>query len=134
MSAKAGISVWKRVVGLTPSTLFAAFELPLDRRARRGDRDDVAGGDLLQEEGAVRDAAVPDSGPMVRVATNTLTASSTRKKTIQRGETPNLGRWGGVGDDLPGAGGAGSGARPSACWAMALGYSAPVSVAGGSGH
>src|SRR5262245_57786854 len=53
-----------------------------------------------------------------------LTASSTRKKTTQRGESQNLGRCGGVGDDPRCAGGGDSAGRSSACWAIVLGYSA----------
>jgi hypothetical protein len=66
---------------------------------------------------------------MARLLKNRLNARSATKKTIQRGESLNLGRPDGDGDEPPGAGdeprGAGGGvsAARSACWAIALGYS-----------
>jgi hypothetical protein len=51
---------------------------------------------------------------------------------IQRGESPNLGRGGGVGDDPRGAGGGVSAARSSAFWAIAQGYFTRVAPLYGS--
>ena len=63
LSANAGISVWKRVVGFDPAYCSFWRERALDRRALRRDLLDVARAHLIEEERAVRNA---DAGRRLR--------------------------------------------------------------------
>ena len=91
MLAKAGISVRNRVVGFESSKVTSFLNVPWMSVPLDVISSTLRVSTCCRKNG-LYGTRTRDSGPIARLLMNRLSASSATKKTIQRGESRNLGR------------------------------------------